>query len=78
MKNVFTLIATSLRVSTTTKKYEAWVHVQRNAVIKIFGCDRGGEFRSKAFDEHLEYAGTVHHLTVHDSPASNGAAERAN
>src|SRR5271154_5921341 len=60
------------------KKYEAWVRVQRNTVIKIFCCDRGGEFRSKAFDEHLEYAGTVRHLTVHDSPSSNGAVERAN
>ena len=47
-------------------------------MIKVFGCNRGGEFKSKAFDEHLECAGTVRHLTVHDSPASNGAAERAN
>ena len=47
-------------------------------MIKVFGCDRGGEFKSKAFDEHLERAGTIHHLTVHDSLASNGAAERAN
>jgi GAG-pre-integrase domain len=60
------------------KKYEAWVWVQRNAVIKIFGSNRGGEFRSKVFDKHLEYAETVHHLMVHDSPASNGAAEWAN
>jgi GAG-pre-integrase domain len=60
------------------KKYEAWVWVQCNAVIKIFGSDWGGEFRSKAFDKHLEYAGIVRHLTVHDSPVSNRAAERAN
>jgi hypothetical protein len=60
------------------KKYEAWVKVQRNAPIHIFGCDRGGEFTSKEFTKHLENAGTVHHLTVHDSPSSNGAAERAN
>jgi GAG-pre-integrase domain len=60
------------------KKYEAWVQVQHNAVIKIFGSNRGGEFRSKVFDKHLEYTETVCHLTVHDSPASNRAAEQAN
>jgi len=60
------------------KEYEAWVKVQREAVIKIFGCDRGGEFNSKEFDEHLKSVGTVRHLTVHDSPSLNGAAERAN
>ena len=60
------------------KKYEAWVKVQRKSPIQIFGCDRGGEFTSKQFSEHLENAGMVCHLTVHDSPASNGVAERAN
>jgi gag-polypeptide of LTR copia-type/GAG-pre-integrase domain len=60
------------------KKCEAWVKVQRGGQIRIVGCDRGGEFLSKEFTEHLENAGTVHHLTVHDSPASNGTAERAN
>ena len=33
---------------------------------------------SNEFTEHLANAGTVQHLTVHDSPSSNGAAERAN
>ena len=60
------------------KKYEAWVKVQRESQIRIFGCDRGGEFMSNKFTEHLENAGTVCYLTVHDSPASNGLAERAN
>jgi hypothetical protein len=60
------------------KKYEAWVKVQRNGRIAIFGSDRGGEFTSKDFSEYLENSGTVRHLTVHDSPASNGVAERAN
>ena len=63
---------------TDYKKYEAWVKVQRGGQIQIFSCDRGGEFTSKEFTEHLQNAGTVCHLTVHDSPASNGAAERAN
>ena len=60
------------------KKFEAWVKVQRKARIAILGTDRGGEFTSKTFDNHLENAGTARHLTVHDSPASNGMAERAN
>ena len=63
---------------TAYKKYEAWVRDQHGAPIKIFGCDCEGEFMSCEFTEHLEDSGTVHHLTVHDSPASNGAAEQAN
>jgi hypothetical protein len=60
------------------KIYEAWVKLQRGAQIKIFGTDQGGEFTSAAFTKYLEKAGTVRHLTVHDSPQSNGKAERAN
>jgi hypothetical protein len=33
---------------------------------------------SNEFTEHLANTGTVRHLTVHDSPSSNGATERAN
>ena len=59
--------------------YEAWAKTQRDVpAIKIFGSDRGGEFTSKEFNEHLKRQGTVRHLTVHDSPASNGASKRAN
>ena len=60
------------------KTYEAWVNTQRGAKIRVFGSDRRGEFTSQIFDEHLEKKGTVRHLTVHDSPSSNGSAERAN
>ena len=60
------------------KKFEAWVKVQRHGRIAILGCDRGGEFTSTEFNNHLENAGTVRHLTVHNSPASNGIAEHAN
>jgi hypothetical protein len=41
------------------RKYEAWVKVQRNGRIVILGCDRGGEFTSREFTNHLENAGTV-------------------
>lgn len=60
------------------KKYEAWLRVQRGGTICILGCDRGGNFTSQEFTEHLEKSGSVQHLTVHDSPASNGADECAN
>ena len=60
------------------KKFEAWVNVQRGGRIVIFGSDRGGEFKGNNFSQHLENAGTVRHLTTHDSPQSNGIAERAN
>ena len=60
------------------RKFEAWVKVQRRGRIAILGSDRGGEFTSTEFNTHLENAGTVRHLTVHDSPASNGIAECAN
>lgn len=60
-------------------KYEAWAKAHRNVdVIKIFGFDRGGEYTSNEFSEHLAKKGTVRHLTVHDSPQSNGASERIN
>ena len=60
------------------KKFKAWVEVQRSGRIAIMGSDRGGEFTSKKFSKYLEKAGTGQHLTVHDSPASNGIAKRAN
>ena len=60
------------------EKYEAWLRVQRGGTIRIFGSDRGGEFTSQEFTEYLENSGSIRHLTVHDSPASNGVAERAN
>jgi hypothetical protein len=59
------------------KEYEAWIKVQRKSNIEIFGSDGGGEFKSNAFSKHLRSQGTVQHLTVHDSPAQNGASERS-
>src|SRR6202522_300616 len=60
------------------KKYKAWVKVQRGGQIIVLGCDRGGEFTGRIFSDYLENVGTARHLTVHDSPASNGIVERAN
>jgi hypothetical protein len=56
--------------------YEAWMKKQRNPDgIKGLGSDGEGEFMSAEFKNHLEKAGTVRHLTVHDSPQSNSVAE---
>ena len=60
------------------KCYKAWAKVQQGAVIKVLGCDRGGVYTGKEFTNYLEHQDTVHHLTVHDSPASNGGPEHAN
>jgi len=61
------------------KKYEAWIKMQRNTLgIKIFGCNRGGEFMSNEFTDHLKKAGKIHHLTIHDSLASNSTTEHSN
>ena len=46
------------------------------ALIKIFGCNQGGKFTGKEFTDHLKCQGTIHHLTVHDSPPQNGVSER--
>jgi hypothetical protein len=59
------------------EQHKAWVKTQRGTDIRIFGCDRGGEFMSKKFSDVLKRDGTIRHLTVHDSPASNGTVERS-
>ena len=47
-------------------------------MIRCLGSDRGGEYISMEINHHLKKAGTIHHLTVHGSPQSNGTAERGN
>jgi len=67
--------------SQTMKNYQNLdnlVETQNNKRIKALQTDRGGEYMSKDFDEYLKSRGTRRLLTVHDSPASNGIAERCN
>ena len=59
------------------QQYEKWVKIQRNTHIKCLGSNRVGKYLSNEFTKHLKDAGTLHHLTVHDSPQSNGSAERS-
>lgn len=58
--------------------YEAWVWVHRGAQIKVYGSDRDGKFTSAEIKAYQDATGTTRDLTVHDSPQSNGVAERAN
>jgi transposase InsO family protein len=61
------------------KSYEAWALAQQHCkAIKVLCSDRGGEYLSKAFDQHLAAAGTAQKLTVHDTPQLNSVAERLN
>src|SRR3954469_21162783 len=61
----------------TYKDYNAFIKVQRGIpAVKVFGCDCSGKFTSDEFTKYLKSQGTIHHLMVHDSSKSNGAAER--
>jgi hypothetical protein len=60
------------------KQYEAWAETQHGTKIKHLKMDRGGEYLSDAFTNHLKSKGTVWSLTVHDTPEENGVSERLN
>ena len=61
------------------KSFEAWATTQHHCkAIKVLRSDCGGEFLSKAFDQHLANAGTAQKLTPHDTPQLNGIAECLN
>ena len=61
------------------KSFEAWALTQDHCKgIKVLRSDRGGEYLSTAFNEHLAAAGTARKLTTHDTPQLNGIAERLN
>jgi transposase InsO family protein len=61
------------------KSFKAWAITQGHCTaIKVLRSDRGGEYLSGAFDQHLKKAGTVRKLTTHDTPQLNGVAERLN
>jgi hypothetical protein len=60
------------------KYYEAWLKAQFKVTIRHLQTDRGGEYMSTEFTHHLRERGTTRQLTVHDSPPSNGIAERCN
>src|SRR5258707_4297286 len=61
------------------KSYEAWATTQQHCrAIKVLRSDRGGEYLSKDFDQHLAKSGTARKLTAHDTPQLNGITECLN
>ena len=59
--------------------YEAWAVTQHHCTaIKVLRSNRGGEYLSEVFNQHLAKAGTARKLTTHDTPQLNGIAERLN
>ena len=57
------------------KHDEAWIVNHGGKPISYACFDRGGEFLSNEFIQHLKAKGTQHELTVHDSPVQNGVSE---
>ena len=59
-------------------EFEAWADTQHGAKIKRLRSDRGGEYLSTEFSNHLKSKGTERRLTMHDTPEHNGVAESLN
>jgi tellurite resistance-related uncharacterized protein len=72
------LLCTKDQTFDAYKAYEAELKTQRDARIKKLRSDRGGEYLSGPFDNHLAQAGTLRNLTVHNTPEYNGVSERLN
>ena len=58
------------------KEDEAWILNHGGKAISYAHFNRGGEFLSNEFSQHLKSKGTQCELTVHDSPPLNGVSER--
>jgi hypothetical protein len=70
-------IAKKSEVFETYKNDEALIETQHDgAKIKLLRSDRGGEFLSDKFKDHLAKRGMKHELTVHDLPQQDGVSER--
>lgn len=60
------------------KAFEASAENQLGRKIKCLRDDKGGEYMSNAFKDHLVSKGVVREHTVRNEPHMNGIAERAN
>ena len=58
------------------KEDEAWILNHGGKATSYARFDRGGEFLSNEFIQHLKQRGTQRELTVHDSPPQNGVSEQ--
>ena len=60
------------------KKFQAFAENQLGYKIKALRDDKGGEYMSREFTEHLASCGIARQHTVRNEPHQNGVAERAN
>ena len=61
------------------KSFEAWAVTQHHChAIKVLRSDRGGEYLSNEFNQHLVKAGTARKLTTHHTSQLNGIMECLN
>ena len=60
------------------KRDEAYLETHSGNHIKWMHSDQGGKFLSKEMKNHQNVKGTLHELTVYDSPQQNGVAECGN
>ncbi|KAJ9544930.1 hypothetical protein OSB04_024637 [Centaurea solstitialis] len=60
------------------REYQNEVQNQLDRKIKFLWSDRGGEYLSKEFDNHLMECGIVSQLTPSYTPQMNGVSERRN
>jgi len=73
-----TLLTTKDKTFEAYKHFEAWAATQHEVRVKRLRSDRGGEYLSNAFRDHLKSKGTERHLTTHDTPQHNRIAESLN
>ncbi|KAI3764505.1 hypothetical protein L2E82_14514 [Cichorium intybus] len=60
------------------KTFQSEVENQLNKTIKVLRSDRGGEYLSTNFMDHLKTCGIVSQLTPPGTPQHNGVSERRN
>src|ERR1700742_2036699 len=60
------------------KRYKAWAENSTGCKIKVFRCDKGGEYVSNNFIEYLNARGIERQYSCRNRPQQNGVAEGAN
>ena len=60
------------------KSFQNEVQNQLGKTIKALRSDRGGEYLSQEFDDHLRTCGIISQLTPPGTPQWNGVSERRN
>ena len=60
------------------KQFQNEVQNQFGRTIKSLRSDRGGEYLSQEFNDHLKSCGIISQLTPPETPQMNGVSERRN